>query len=319
MTGNPTGSAGNTATSPAIALMMATGNQANNESTILIKENDVNETLPVRALDASEAHMAIEWARQEGWNPGPFDATCFYAADPAGFLVSLHEGEPAAVISVVRYGESFAFLGLYICRPDLRGQGYGYRVWQAGIAHAGNRTIGLDGVPAQQANYAKSGFELAWRNARYQGTGGGGPVSGLVDLDTVPFAMIADYDKHTFEADRRSFLRHWIAQPGAVRLGVMNDGALQGWGLLRHCVIGAKIGPLFANDQATAEKLLDGLLAAAPEGPVVLDVPEPNILANKAAQARGMTPVFETARMYAGPRPELDVDKIWGITSFELG
>ncbi len=279
----------------------------------------MNDDIEVRRLSASEVHLAIDWAREEGWNPGLFDAACFHAADPDGFFVALHDGEPAAVVSVVRYGSSYAFLGLYICRPDLRGRGYGIRVWNAGIAYAGGRTIGLDGVPAQQHNYAKSGFTLAWNNVRYQGQGGGQPVAGLVDLDSVPFEQIAAYDGAVFEADRRRFLRTWVAQPDAVRLGVVRDGRLAGWGLMRRCAEGHKIGPLFADDQATAERLLDGLMASVPGDVVYLDVPEPNGLAVAAAKARGMTPVFETARMYAGERPEIDIARIWGITSFELG
>jgi hypothetical protein len=275
--------------------------------------------IEVRRLSASDVHLALDWAREEGWNPGRFDAACFHAADPDGFFVALHDGEPAAVVSVVRYGDRFAFLGLYICRPDLRGRGYGIRVWNAGIAYAGDRTIGLDGVPAQQPNYARSGFVLAWRNARYSGIGGGEPVSGLTDLDTIPFAQVARYDSRVFEADRRRFLRTWVAQPDAIRLGVVRDGDLAGWGLLRACAEGYKIGPLFADDPATAERLLDGLLASVPGETVFLDVPEPNAAANRAALARGMEPVFETARMYAGPRPELQLDRVWGITTFELG
>jgi GNAT superfamily N-acetyltransferase len=279
----------------------------------------MSESSEVRVLDASEVHFAVEWARREGWNPGRFDAACFHAADPDGFLVALHRDEPAAVISVVRYGPSFAFLGLYICRPDLRGQGFGRRVWDAGITHAGQRTIGLDGVPEQQPFYARSGFVLAWRNARYRGIGGGEPVPGLIDLDSVPFGVIAEYDRHTFEADRRRFLRQWIAQPEAVRLGVFRDGTLAGWGLLRPCAEGFKIGPLFADDQDAGERLLDGLMASVPGQPVYFDVPEPNTAANRAAEARGMTRTFETARMYAGPHPQLSLDKVWGVTSFELG
>jgi GNAT superfamily N-acetyltransferase len=279
----------------------------------------MRETDGIRRLTAAEVHLAIEWARDEGWNPGRFDAATFHAADPEGFLVALHEDEPAAVITVVRYGASFAFLGLYICRPDLRGRGYGLRVWHAGIEHAGRRTIGLDGVPAQVENYARSGFVHAWANTRYEGVGGGKAGAGLVDLDTVPFGLIARYDAHTFEADRRTFLRQWIAQPDAVRLGVMLDGELKGWGLLRPCATGFKIGPLFADDQGTGELLLDGLLASVPDQPVFFDVPEPNAAAGVAARSRGMTPVFETARMYAGERPSLSIDRIWGVTSFELG
>src|SRR5690606_35255096 len=151
------------------------------------------------------------------------------------------------------------------------------------------------GVPAQQGNYAKSGFALAWRNTRYRGTGGGAPVPGLVDLDTLPFDLVARYDRAVFEADRRCFLRLWIAQPDAVRLGVVRDGELAGWGLMCPCAEGHKIGPLFAGDQATAARLLDGFLAAVPGEAVYLDVPEPNAAANRAARERGMEPVFETA------------------------
>lgn len=275
--------------------------------------------ITVRQLTAPEVHLALGWANQEGWNPGRFDAACFHAADPGGFWVALHDGEPAAVVSVVRYGASFGFLGLYICRPDLRGRGYGISVWNAGMQAAGDRVIGLDGVPDQQDNYRRSGFRLAWRNRRYQGVGTDRPAPGVVDLDTIPFAQIAAYDEAVFEADRQRFLRFWIAQPDAVRLGVVRNGRLAGWGLLRPCTEGYKIGPLLADDAAAAETLLDGLLAAVPGEAVFLDVPEPNDAAVRLAEARGMTPVFETARMYNGEAPAIAIAKVWGVTSFELG
>ena len=89
---------------------------------------------------------------------------------------------------------------------------------------------------------------------------------------------------------------------------------------MRPCVYGRKIGPLVADDAAIAELLLDSLLGtAAADEPVFLDVPEPNAAAVRAADGRGMSVCFETARMYRGPAPELATTKIWGITSFELG
>jgi hypothetical protein len=33
----------------------------------------------------------------------------------------------------------------------------------------------------------------------------------------------------------------------------------------------------------------------------------------------GLEPVFETARMYAGAPPAIPVDRVYGVTSFELG
>ncbi len=101
-------------------------------------------------------------AAAEGWNPGLADATCFAAVDPEGFFIGELDGAPIATISCVNYDESFAFLGFYIVRKDLRGHGYGLRIWNAAIMHAGQRVIGLDGVVAQQENYRKSGFEFAY-------------------------------------------------------------------------------------------------------------------------------------------------------------
>jgi GNAT superfamily N-acetyltransferase len=110
--------------------------------------------LSIRTMRPDEISAAVNWAAAEGWNPG-------LAVDPEGFLIGELDGAPAATISCVNYGASFAFLGFYIVREDLRGRGYGLRIWDAAIAHAGPRVIGLDGVVAQPQNYRKSGFELA--------------------------------------------------------------------------------------------------------------------------------------------------------------
>src|SRR6201991_1054150 len=123
--------------------------------------------LRVRTMRPDELSIAVNWAAAEGWNPGLADATCFAAADPGGFFIGELDDAPIATVSCVNYGESFAFLGFYIVRKDLRGRGYGLRIWNAAIAHAGRRVIGLDGVVTQQNNYRRSGFELAYTNVRY--------------------------------------------------------------------------------------------------------------------------------------------------------
>src|SRR4051812_35473771 len=37
--------------------------------------------LVIRAARRAELDLVVEWAAQEAWNPGLFDAECFYAAD----------------------------------------------------------------------------------------------------------------------------------------------------------------------------------------------------------------------------------------------
>ena len=276
----------------------------------------------IRAMTRQEVDIAIDWAAAEGWNPGLYDADCFYAVDPNGFLIGLIGDEPIATISVVKYGDSFGFLGLYIVKPEYRGKGYGIQIWNAGLAYLRGRNIGLDGVVAQQDNYKKSGFTLAYRNIRYQGTSGGclPTESGIVQLSTLPFDEIYAYDKLFFPDNRMQFLKRWINQPQSTALGILRNHELTGYGVLRICRSGYKIGPLFADSPEFVEPLFLALKAHAPEGAsIYLDTPEVSPAAVDLAKRHNMIVVFETARMYTGESPDLPMNRLFGVTTLELG
>ena len=276
----------------------------------------------IRTMTRQELDIAIDWANKEGWNPGLHDADYFYEADPSGFLVGLLDDEPIATVSVVKYGSSFAFLGFYIVKPGYRGKGYGIQIWNAGLASLNGRTIGLDGVVAQQDNYRKSGFTLAYSNIRYQGSGSGDYQvdSGIVPLSTLPFDDICAYDKPFFPDNREHFLKCWIDQPESTSLGILRSGKLAGYGVLRICYAGYKIGPLFADRPEYAEQLFLALKSHAPaDAPVFLDIPAVNSAAVDLVQRHNMSAVFETARMYKGQHPGLPINRLFGVTTFELG
>ncbi|MFH1499131.1 MAG: GNAT family N-acetyltransferase [Verrucomicrobiota bacterium] len=280
-------------------------------------------SLTIRPLAASELGLAIEWAAAEGWNPGQHDALAFHAADPDGFLVGeLPSSEPVGVISAVRTGDDFGFIGFYIVAPGHRGRGHGLRLWNAAMERLAGRTIGLDGVVAQQANYARSGFTLAHRNLRYGGTAPAAATllpPDVVDAHTVPFGQLVAFDAARFGRPRPAFLRAWIDLPDSRALVIVRNGEIRGFGQVRRCRAGCKIGPLFAGNEADADALFTALAGYAPGEPLFLDPPEPNAAAVALARRHGLEPVFETARMYRGPAPALPLEQIYGITSFELG
>ncbi len=273
----------------------------------------------IRTMTPADLDLAVDWAAGEGWNPGLDDAEAFRTADPDGFLIGELAGEPVGCISVVAYGEGFGFLGFYIVRPDFRGKGYGIRIWQAGMDRLKGRNVGLDGVVAQQDNYRRSDFQYAYANERFEGTGGGTAPGGVVELADVPFERVAAYDREMFLAPRDAFLRTWIARPGGRALGVVDGGTLRGFGVIRPCRSGHKIGPLFADSPDIAERLFANLIAGVPGEPVFLDVPRPNAAAVALARRHGMAPVFETARMYTKGDPGVPVERVFGVTTFELG
>jgi hypothetical protein len=174
---------------------------------------------------------------------------------------------------------------------------------------------------AQQENYRKSGFKLAYANVRYGGTveAPAAPQGGVIALGDLPLAAVEAYDATVFPAPRTAFLRRWIGTPTHVGRALVRDGALAGWGVIRPCRKGRKIGPLFADDRAAAEAVLSALLASVGEGEVFLDVPSINRDAISLAENLGLAPVFETARMYTGAIPHLQLERVFGVTSFELG
>lgn len=275
--------------------------------------------MKIRPMLPQEIELAVDWAAWEGWNPGFQDAGCFAKADPRGFLIGEVDGKPAAIISIVNYNANFAFLGFYIVRPDLRGKGYGWQIWQAGMQHAGSRVVGLDGVVAQQENYKKSGFTLAYRNIRHGGLVAPGGGGGAVPLGAILMDQVAADDARVFPADRPGFIASWATAPGHVARAVVNEGEVRGWGVIRPCRKGFKIGPLVAADRQTATKVFQALVSAVGGGEIFIDVPQPNRSAVSLAESLGLVPVFETARMYTGPIREADLDRVYGVTTFELG
>ena len=279
-------------------------------------------TFEISVGSADDVMRMAEWANDEGWNPGNTDAQAFFAMDPGAFLIGRLDGKPVACISVVKYGAGFGFLGFYIARPEIRGKGYGIQVWDAGMKRLAGRNVGLDGVVAQQHNYKKSGFRTAWNNARHEGVPAPTPLTSgvtLVDARQVPFDRLAAYDRRFFPEARDSFLAPWIALSERAAMVAMRNGEIAGFGVIRACRAASRIGPLYAATPAIAAMLVSGLAAKVNANAVALDIPDRNKVATEMALGIGLTPSFETARMYTGADPAIDTAGLFAVTSLELG
>lgn len=277
----------------------------------------------IRKMKRSELDLAVEWAAKEGWNPGLYDGNSFYETDRKGFLMGFLDTEPISSISAISYGDDYGFLGFYIVKPEYRNKGYGIQIWNAALKHMGNKNIGLDGVVAQQESYKKSGFNLAYRNIRYAGKASINNSYDSVEtipVSEIPFELLVMYDSKMFSTSRSKFLRLWIPQPQSLVIGILEEGNIKSYGMIRKCRVGYKVGPLFAENGRYADIIFSKLMKfAGVDEPVFLDVPEPNKEGIKLAKRYVMKPVFETARMYTKTQPEINLNKVFGVTSFELG
>ncbi len=276
-------------------------------------------TRSIRTLTPAEVDTAVDWAAREGWNPGLADAAAFLAQDAHAFRGLFLDGALAAVISATRYAGGFAFVGFYICRPDLRGEGHGLALWEDTFRTL-DGPVGLDAVVEQQATYARDGFKRAYANFRFGGTAPeAAPDPRVVDITPAHLPAIETLDRACFGFPRPAFLKAWLAPPQGRACVFVQDGAVKGYGVIRRCRTGWKIGPLFADDATVAGALFSTLARTAAGDQVFLDIPDPNPAARALAEGAGLAPVFETGRMYRGTGPDLPLDRIFGITTFELG
>jgi GNAT superfamily N-acetyltransferase len=286
--------------------------------------------LQIRNMTRPEVDELVAWAAREGWNPGLHDAELFWATDPEAFIAADLDGELIGGGAITSYGGEFGFMGFFIVRPEFRGRGLGDALWHARRDRLLARlrpgaSIGLDGVFAMQDYYARGGFVFSHRDIRFRvevAQGQAGPPADdedIVPLASVPFDRLLNYDRSCFPALRPTFLSGWISQPDALALGCLRDGELSGYGVVRRCGEGCKIGPLFADDAVAANALYRHLARFAAGDPLFFDAPENNPAAIGLAHQHRMAEVFGCARMYLGPAPDLAHERVFGVTTFELG
>ena len=110
----------------------------------------------VKHMTKDQLYLALELAKNEGWNPGIHDAECFYEVDSKGFFIGFLGEKPIATGSAVIYDDHYAFCGLYIVRPEYRGQGFGLELTKERLNYVGDRITGIDGVIENIEKYKKT-------------------------------------------------------------------------------------------------------------------------------------------------------------------
>lgn len=282
----------------------------------------------IRGMTHSELRTLVDWAGREGWNPGRNDADLFWDLDPDGFLALEVDGRLAGGGAIIRYDERFGFMGLFLVDPAHRGRKLGTELWYARRDRLLARmqpdaAIGLDAVDAMIPFYERGGFQAHYRHRRFEVPAAAGKAppadANVVELSRVPWPQVTELDRRGFPADRSRFLQAWVRQPGATSLGLVEGDRLRGYGTLRPCRTGWKVGPLLAEDRDSAERLLRRFRQIAGEDPLTVDLPDNNPAAVSLARDLGMREVFGCVRMYYGPAPRIHDSQVFGVATLEVG
>ena len=141
----------------------------------------------------------------------------------------------------------------------------------------------------------------------------------MLNINILSFDQIVKYDSNFFPVPRPQFLKYWIKEPESLAIAILKNENIIGYGMIRKSNTDYRIGPLFSDNKIIAENIFKKLNNFAVGSQVFLDVPDVNKEALELANKYNMKPMFETARMYTKKPPAINLNKIFGITTFEVG
>jgi GNAT superfamily N-acetyltransferase len=286
----------------------------------------------LRLLHATPANwpQIREWAAEEIWSLGRGDDVIVARTDPDAFFAGFIGERHASAVSVVNWDDNFAFAGMLLVDPSLRGIGVGTDTFNAAIGHAGDRAVAVDAPMKLEDRLQQLGFAAAWRIIRWAGRVP--PARGKADSHVVPAAeehhgQMAALDAACFPADRPGFATDFATAPERRAL-VYTDakGRIYGYGVVRAAGGAVRIGPLYAQESYHAAAIFDGLCDLARQADAVtltVDVPEPNVAACAVAETRGLSYDSDLLRMSRlgadGPPRKIDLSRLYGLTLLGLG
>jgi GNAT superfamily N-acetyltransferase len=282
----------------------------------------------IRPMTRPELDVVLDWADQEGWNPGLADADVFWRIDRSGLWAIDVDGVLVGSGATIAHGSHHVVIGLVHVRPEHRRQGIATRTFPWLVDGALSRmpagtTVGLD-VPDHLHDLAERfGFRPVRRVARMVGRAidvrRGAHAGEVRSLASVPVDAVVAYDGAHVGAMRRDLLETWIHPAGGFSLGVFEGRALRGMAVMRPARRGYRIGPLFADDADIAEELMGSLSRLVLGHTITLDVPTDNPQVLALAQRHGLSETTSVVHLELGdvaPAPE---GSVYAVTSIEIG
>src|SRR5580700_5524666 len=118
-------------------------------------------SLQIRVMTRADIPDGMRLKDLAGWNQTAEDWVRFLQASPSGCFVAEWEGHVVGTVTTIVYGDRFAWIGMVLVNPDLRGKGIGTALLERAIDHldaSGVPCLKLDATPQGQPIYERLGF-----------------------------------------------------------------------------------------------------------------------------------------------------------------
>lgn len=272
-----------------------------------------------------------QWCIDEGWNLGLYGSEIYYKIDPQGHFI-LKNDETIASISLIKHSPYFFTLGPFIVKKEYRRQGVGDILWKYAMNRMNKEhpdaLIVLYAVSSQVSRYQKSGFAPVLKNQRWY-IDSSNAFQLFDSLNCYPITpdlipAISLYDQHHYFTSRQLLFTQILQKPETNGLVYMDDNIIKGFGIVRRCVRGYRIGTLIADTKEIAQSLIGGLLRFCNQESVLIDIPDcnPQGIACMNTFNAVRRPQEDTVTMIKGTQ-HANLIKNWeqqyGLFSLEIG
>lgn len=224
------------------------------------------------------------------------------------------------------HGEDFATIGMVITNPRVQAHGGGRWIMTRLLEDCGERRLLLNATQAAFNLYLSLGFVPQATVYQCQGVVPSGlppPSAGPETIAAVPPADLPDVlalDAAAFGADRRCLLRHLAAS--SAMLGLRRGDRWIGYAVSRPFGRGQVIGPIVAEDEVQAARLVAAFLADLGGRFVRIDTRQGKGAFRSFLQASGLS-VFDTVRTMTRGTTLSSVESgtpgIYGLAAHALG
>ncbi|UCG50808.1 MAG: GNAT family N-acetyltransferase [Candidatus Latescibacterota bacterium] len=281
--------------------------------------------MTIRKMTPSDIRFALDLTNAEGWVGETRDVfEAFLAYDPAGCFIAEHDAREVGVCVATRYRTS-GFIGELIVVKDMRGLGYGRKLFECSIRYLkshGIENIYLDGDLDAVPFYETIGFRKICRSLRFVGRLAGRRNGLIRNAGPEDTDVVCGIDRDLYGDDRGFFLRRRLELFSRLNLVLEIDGRLCGY-IMAHPGNGVlSVGPWAVFDcQEKAKLLLEAAASEAGGQPLRIGVLESSTAAVDLIESIGsfeeQTPCW---RMGLGPSSAIGGDdRLYAIGSAAKG
>ena len=117
-----------------------------------------------RAKSLDDLQWVMKMATEEGWGPREKEAECYFSAGLTPyFYIGELKGKRIGCVSLVRHGETMAFVGYRILAKPFREEGYGERLAEFVESLGDKRNIQTMVDMKQKDVTQKRGYQPGWK------------------------------------------------------------------------------------------------------------------------------------------------------------